>query len=171
MGPEEGNIAAVVVPYIADYLGAPFTDSASFWEANCAASSATNGVDLKSSSSSVTELTQQLTKRLPHASIIDIANSNALGFLSPFLPTLPPQPGSTGIIKSFILPGKETGVMFVGSFEGDSVQFRTDTDSAVRMFLDAGVERYKDREPRILIVEPSNPPSAGNRSGGYRVGA
>ncbi|KAI0089698.1 hypothetical protein BDY19DRAFT_889505 [Irpex rosettiformis] len=138
-----GEKETVVVPYVADYLGAPFTDSASFWEVNCAANSATNGVDLKasSSSSSVTGLTRPPTKRLPRASIIDTAPSNAIGLPSPFLPTLPPQPGSTGVIKSFILPGNKTGVMFVGSFEGDFVQFQTDTDSAIKVFQEAGVER------------------------------
>ncbi|KAI0094132.1 hypothetical protein BDY19DRAFT_901398 [Irpex rosettiformis] len=42
---------------------------------------------------------------------------------SPFLP----QPGSTGVVKLFILPGSGTGV--------------TDTDSVVRAFQGAGVER------------------------------
>ncbi|PSR81755.1 hypothetical protein PHLCEN_2v6264 [Hermanssonia centrifuga] len=127
----------VTVPYLADYLGAPFTDQASFWTANCAANDETNGVDLKAAEN---QRKRQLPRRkMARASIIDIAPSNAVGLPSPFLPTLPPANGSTGVIKSFILPSKKTGVMFVGSFEGDFNQFQTDTDAAIKQFQASGL--------------------------------
>ncbi|KAI0763881.1 hypothetical protein BC629DRAFT_967496 [Irpex lacteus] len=137
--PANGTKAeTVVVPYTANYLGAPFTDSASFWAVNCAATSVTNGVDNKGSG--VIGLTVS-KKHRARANIIDVAPKTAVGLPDPFLPTLPPQPGSTGVIKSFILPGNKTGVLFVGSFEGDFVQFQTDTDAAIKAFQAAGVTR------------------------------
>ncbi len=82
----------------------------------------------------------------------------AVGLPGPFLPTLSPTDGSTGVIKSFILPGNKTGVvrvpatsafppdsissccqMFVGSFEGDFDQFPLDVDAAVKQFKASGV--------------------------------
>ncbi|KAI0686326.1 hypothetical protein BC835DRAFT_1408615 [Cytidiella melzeri] len=137
----------VVVPFAADYLGAPFTDSASFWAANCAATADTNGVDLRSGG--VQSRDAKPERRLARASIIDVAPKNAVGLPSPFLPTLPPAAGSTGVIKSFILPGNKTGVMFVGSFEPDDFNsFQTDTVAAVNEFQASGVTR--------LIIDLTN---------------
>jgi len=82
------------------------------------------------------------------AVIIDTAPANAVGLPAPFLPSLPQTAGSTGVIKSYILPGNKTGVMFVGSFEGDFTQFQTDTQSAIQEFQQAGVSR--------LIVDLTN---------------
>ncbi|KAI0075954.1 hypothetical protein K474DRAFT_1317140 [Panus rudis PR-1116 ss-1] len=125
----------VTVPYFANYLGAPFTDQASFWEANCAAKPDTNGVDLKATGFEG----KRATKKQPRAVIIDKAPGNGVGLPDPFLPRLPPVNGSTGVIKSFILPDNKTGVMFVGSFEGDFVQFQTDTVAAINQFKASGV--------------------------------
>ena len=77
------------------------------WEANCAATEDTNGVDLKGSQFH----NDAKTKKRARAAIVDIAPKNAVGLPDPFLPTLPPASGSTGVIKSFILPGGKTGVV------------------------------------------------------------
>ncbi|KAI0790457.1 hypothetical protein C8Q75DRAFT_117560 [Abortiporus biennis] len=127
----------VKVPYLADYLGLPFTDQASFWEANCAANDETNGVDLKS----VGLEAARATRKLARAVIVDKGPASGVGLPGPFVPTLPQTAGSTGVIKSYILPGNKTGVMFVGSFEGDFVQFQTDTQAAIAEFKAAGVTR------------------------------
>jgi hypothetical protein len=82
------------------------------WEANCAAVPGTNGVDLKSDALNRRDSKQRLAK----ANIIDIAPKNAVGLPDPFLPTLPPTAGSTGVIKSFILPGNKTGVVRIVPF-------------------------------------------------------
>ncbi|PFH53432.1 hypothetical protein AMATHDRAFT_1097 [Amanita thiersii Skay4041] len=123
----------ITIPYLANFLGLPFTDKDSFWANNCAANENTNGVDLKGSSS----LVQQ--RRLPKALIIDKTQSSAVDLPQPFVPTLPPVAGSGGVIKSFILPDKITGVMFVGSFGGDFFGFQSDVVSAIRAFQHAGV--------------------------------
>jgi len=128
----------VSVPFFANYVGASFTDQASFWEANCAANDETNGVDLRSSGFTAAK---RSTPKRARAAIIDSSLKNAVGLPGPFLPTAPPVNGSTGVIKSFILPDNITGVMFVGSFEGDFVQFQTDTLAAVRQFQASGVKR------------------------------
>ncbi|THH27364.1 hypothetical protein EUX98_g6832 [Antrodiella citrinella] len=127
----------VQVPFFANYVGAPFTDRASFWTANCAANEATNGADQRPTGSSA----RRATPRRARAAIIDSSLKNAVGLPSPFLPTAPPVNGSTGVIKSFILPDNITGVMFVGSFEGDFVQFQTDTLAAIQQFQASGVTR------------------------------
>ncbi|KAF9011868.1 hypothetical protein BDQ17DRAFT_793629 [Cyathus striatus] len=127
----------VKVPFLADFIGLPFTDGPSFWEANCAANDATNGVDLKGGSSF-----RKATRKLAKAVIIDKSNQNALGLPDPFHPSVPPVNGSTGVIKSFILPDKKTGVMFVGSFEPDDFgSFQTDTVAAINAFKVAGVSQ------------------------------
>ncbi|EKM57181.1 uncharacterized protein PHACADRAFT_160711 [Phanerochaete carnosa HHB-10118-sp] len=136
----------VTVPYLADYLGANFTDQASFWEVNCAANNETNGVDLKTqlpgSGSALRKRDIGRTgRKLARAAIVDKSNSNAVGLPQQFIPTLSPVNGSTGVIKSFILPSNKTGVMFVGSFEGDFNQFQTDTDAAIKQFKASGVTR------------------------------
>jgi hypothetical protein len=67
-----------------------------------------------------------------HKHTVDLAAKNQ--------PTLAPAPGSDGVIKSFILPGNATGVMFVGSFDPDDFNgFQRDVDAAITHFLDNGV--------------------------------
>ncbi|KAH9048867.1 hypothetical protein EDB84DRAFT_1556539 [Lactarius hengduanensis] len=113
-----------------------FTDGPSYWTNNCAANDQTNGVDLRSGSS-----VSRSQPRLARAALMDPAGQlkTAVGLPGPFLPTLSPTSGSTGVIKSFILPGNKTGVMFVGSFEGDFAQFPLDVDAAVKQFKASGV--------------------------------
>ncbi|KAH8990807.1 hypothetical protein EDB92DRAFT_724534 [Lactarius akahatsu] len=124
------------VPFVASFLGAPFTNGRSFWANNCAANNKTNGVDLRSSVGGA-----QSRPRLARAALRDPAGQpkTAVDLPSPFLPTLSPTNGSTEVIKSFILPGNKTGVMFVGSFEGDFNQFPLDVDAAVKQFKASGV--------------------------------
>ncbi|KAJ7291209.1 hypothetical protein C8J57DRAFT_1271818 [Mycena rebaudengoi] len=129
------KIETVTVPYIADYLGAPFTDKDSFWLNNCVATAGTNGVDFKNT----TQL--RLTKKQPKADIIDKSNSSAVGLPPQFEPTLPTVGGADGVMKSYILPGNEIGVMFIGSFGGDFAGFQTDVVSAVSAFKAAGVTK------------------------------
>lgn len=66
-------------------------------------------------------------------------NATAIDLPSEFIPTLPPTAGSGGVIKSYILPGNETGVIFVGSFGGDFFGFQSDVVSAISDFKAAGV--------------------------------
>ncbi|KAH8102238.1 hypothetical protein BXZ70DRAFT_62790 [Cristinia sonorae] len=126
----------VKIPFLASFVGAPFTDKASFWANNCAANENTNGIDLKTLRFSSA---RRATPKRARASIIDASQKKAVGLPGPFIPTAPPVDGSTGVIKSFILPDKKTGVMFVGSFEGDFEQFQTDTVAAVQQFKASGV--------------------------------
>ncbi|KAH8112345.1 hypothetical protein DFH11DRAFT_1511719 [Phellopilus nigrolimitatus] len=134
------DIETITVPYLAMFLSNPFSDRASFWANNCAANNATNGVDIKSQRI-LTDAIRRNGRPMPKASIIDIAPANAFDLPPQFQPTLPQVNSSAGVIKSYILPDNETGVMFVGSFEGDFVQFQTDTVSAMDAFKAAGVSR------------------------------
>ncbi|KAH9077638.1 hypothetical protein EDB83DRAFT_1502363 [Lactarius deliciosus] len=127
----------VDVPFVADFIGEAFTDRPSYWTNNCVANDRTNGVDLRSSIHRVS----RSQPRLARAVLMDPAGQpmTAVGLPGPFLPNLSPANGSTGVIKSFILPGNKTGVMFVGSFEGDFAQFPLDVDAAVKQFKASGV--------------------------------
>ncbi|RDB23935.1 Peptidase S41 family protein ustP [Hypsizygus marmoreus] len=127
------KVETVKIPYLASFLGIPFTDKASFWQNNCVATDFTNGVDLKN----LTPL--RSTRRLARAEIIDKSNIIAIDLPPVFQPSLPPVAGSRGVIKSFILPDKKTGVMFVGSFGGSFGGFQTDVVSAITEFKAAGV--------------------------------
>jgi hypothetical protein len=75
------------------------------WANNCVPTNMTNGVDQKTAPSS--------TKRSPHARLLNPAGGTVseLDLPSLFLPTLPPSDGSVSIMKTFILPGNNTGVV------------------------------------------------------------
>ncbi|KAF8958955.1 hypothetical protein BDZ97DRAFT_1429044 [Flammula alnicola] len=134
------KIETVQIPFLASFTGTAFTDSASYWANNCAANGQTNGVDLRRQSS-LPKNAQQPRKQAK-ANIIDGLLTKAVGLPSPFLPTAPPADGSEDVIKSFILPGNKTGVMFVGSFEpNDFNQFQTDVVAAVTSLKAAGVTK------------------------------
>ncbi|KAF9557813.1 hypothetical protein CPC08DRAFT_639808 [Agrocybe pediades] len=129
------KVENVKIPYLANFLGNPFTDKASFWANNCAANDETNGVDLRQQSTFIKPARKQ-----PKADIIDGLKAQAVGLPAPFRPTVPAQPGSDDAIKSFILPGNKTGVLFVGTFSPlDFDQFQADTVAAVNSFKAAGV--------------------------------
>ncbi|KAI8989136.1 hypothetical protein BD414DRAFT_415407 [Trametes punicea] len=133
----------VSVPFVANYLGKPFTDSKNFWTLNCAANSDTNGIDRKKSQySRLDKSSIDMEKMLAKAFIFDVSTQNAVGLPSRFEPTLPPVNGSEGVIKSFILPDNKTGVMFVGSFRPDDFfQFQRDVHAAVAQFQREGVSQ------------------------------
>ncbi|KIP04036.1 hypothetical protein PHLGIDRAFT_121058 [Phlebiopsis gigantea 11061_1 CR5-6] len=135
-------------------LNNPFTDKASFWKVNCAANSETNGIDLNTNGNATNFLRGRSTqvsrtnKKLARASIIDLSHSNSVELPEPYLPTLPPVNGSTDYIKSYILPSKKTGVMFVGSFEGNFIDFQVDAQAAINQFKESGVTQ--------LIIDLTN---------------
>ncbi|KAF7329787.1 TSPc domain-containing protein [Mycena kentingensis (nom. inval.)] len=135
----------VVVPYIANFVGAPFTDGASFWANNCVANENTNGIDFKDP---VPEPGAVPARKQPIGNIVDKSTSSAVGLPPQFEPTLPAQGGSAGVMKSYILPGNKTGVLFVGSFGGDFNGFQDDVVAAVDSFKTAGVTR--------LIIDLTN---------------
>lgn len=137
----------VTIPFLAAYLGEPFTDATSYWEANCAANNATNGVDYSLSGTMRSE-----ARRLARAVV---ASKSASGTFPPqFVPTLPTVSGSEGVIKNFILEDNTTGVMFVGSFSPDDYNgFQSDVADAIAEFKQAGVTR--------LLIDLSN------NGGGY----
>ncbi|KAG6827294.1 hypothetical protein H0H92_012459 [Tricholoma furcatifolium] len=126
----------VKVPYLAAYTGAPFTDTASFWAANCAVKTSTNGVDLKASSTT----DERRHPRYPKGNIIDLSHSNAIALPPQYVPTLTSVAGSGGVIKSYVLPDNETGVMFVGSFEPANFNaFQADVANAINDFKSKGI--------------------------------
>ncbi|KAF7319487.1 TSPc domain-containing protein [Mycena chlorophos] len=130
----------VTVPYIANFAGVAFTDRESFWVNNCAANNETNGVDFKNPTPGPTPGPFQ-KRRQPMAKIIDLSTSNAFGLPPQFEPTLPVQGDNEGIMKAYILPGNETGVLFIGSFEGDFDTFQTDIVTAFSIFKNASVSQ------------------------------
>jgi hypothetical protein len=127
----------VEVPFAASFIGTSFTDGPSYWADNCVANNKTNGVDLRSISS----LATQSQPRLVRAELKDLgAQARAVVRLPDSCsPTLTPTNGSSGVIKSFVLPGNKTGVMYVGSFLGDPVQFPFDIVDAINQFKSSGV--------------------------------
>ncbi|CAK5278119.1 unnamed protein product [Mycena citricolor] len=141
------TVKTVSLPYIASFAGVAFTDKASYWTNNCAANANTNGVDFKSSGSAPAAATLRADKlsptlprrKLAMGNIIDKSSNNAVGLPPQFQPGLPTVGGDQGVMKSYILPGNKTGVMFIGSFEGDFNGFQNDTQSAIAAFVAAGV--------------------------------
>ncbi|KIJ47498.1 hypothetical protein M422DRAFT_248919, partial [Sphaerobolus stellatus SS14] len=136
----------VTVPYLADFLGVPFTDGPSFWENNCAANAATNGVDNSQGASGLVPNVQQA--RRMRGNIIDGSLKKAIGLPQQFQPTVPIIAGQNGTVKSFILSDNITGVLFVGSFEGSEQQFQQDTVTAMNTFQQRGVKQ--------LIIDVTN---------------
>ncbi|TDL18401.1 hypothetical protein BD410DRAFT_500291 [Rickenella mellea] len=134
------KVETVEVPYYAGYYGNKFTDGATFWLNNCIATSDTNGVDLRTQQSAmVSNMVPVRRSPLPRGVINDFTRAKAFGLPPNFQPNLPQVNESAGVIKSYILPDGKTGVMFIGSFDGDYVQFQTDTVSAIQGFKKAGV--------------------------------
>ncbi|KAF8500550.1 hypothetical protein BU17DRAFT_102522 [Hysterangium stoloniferum] len=138
------KLETITIPYASDFIGVPFTDGPSFWENNCAVNDATNGVD--NSGLGVTPAVQ--THRRMRGNFIDGSLKQALGLPPQFQPTVPIIAGQNGTVKSFILPDNKTGVLFVGSFEGDEQQFQQDTVTAVNAFKARGVSQ--------LIIDITN---------------
>ncbi|KAJ7628461.1 hypothetical protein FB45DRAFT_1028550 [Roridomyces roridus] len=129
------KVETITIPYIASFVGLPFTDRDSYWANNCVAVDGTNGVDFKGSAAS----SRTKSRKQPKGDIVDKSSSNAVGLPPQFQPTLPTVGGDEGVILSYILPENKTGVMFIGSFEGDFGGFQTDVVSAIDAFQEAGV--------------------------------
>ncbi|KAI0317981.1 hypothetical protein OF83DRAFT_1057662 [Amylostereum chailletii] len=133
----------VTVPYLMVFMGDGFTDSESYWANNCAANGDTNGVDKRLQASLVAP------KRLSPRAVVR-SPADAIGLPSTFQPSLPPVNSPDGVVQSYILPDAKTGVIFVGSFEGDQAEFESDIATAVSAFKHAGVDR-------VLIDLSNNP--------------
>jgi hypothetical protein len=131
----------VEIPFVASYAGGNFTDAPSYWAANCAATNTTNGIDLLASGEQNGPLSPSPpARRRPIGSIVDLSPKD-VALPDPFLPNLTSTAGSGGVIKSYVLPGNKTGVLFVGSFSPDDYDgFQTDARDAVDAILAAGAE-------------------------------
>ncbi|KAA1476881.1 hypothetical protein DENSPDRAFT_536011 [Dentipellis sp. KUC8613] len=129
----------VTVPYLAVLMGNAFTDQASYWENNCAALPSTNGVDRRVVSNLLPS-----HKRGPAKGVVP-PRPDGIGLPVNFQPTLPPVSDTSGLMQSYILEDGQTGVMFVGSFDGESdqafQQFQTDVKGAITAFQKANVTR------------------------------
>ncbi|KAJ2914947.1 hypothetical protein MD484_g5436, partial [Candolleomyces efflorescens] len=144
----------LTIPYYANLLGIAFTDKESYWKANCAADARTNGVDLKINPR--TDSGRHEPRR-PKASIeeLDHSRMNAIALPDPYLPTAPTVTGTTEVIKSYILPGNKTGVMYISSFGGDYYNFQLGVAASLYSFQQANVER--------VLIDVSNNGGLGDR--------
>ncbi|KZV96492.1 hypothetical protein EXIGLDRAFT_424620 [Exidia glandulosa HHB12029] len=126
----------VFVPYVSSYIGASFTDQASYWANNCAANEDTNGVDL---TASATSRTAPRARPQPMGNIVDPTKKKAVGLPGPFIPTAPPVSAGSSLMF-FVLPNTTTGVIFVGDFSPASFEgFQTQAVDGVNKLLAAGV--------------------------------
>ncbi|VDB83219.1 unnamed protein product [Peniophora sp. CBMAI 1063] len=139
----------VDIPFVASFAGVAFTDKASYWENNCAANSATNGVDLRAQGNVNGPLQTESGPRRIRGASFDLTAKKDVALPGPFVPVLPTTGGSEGVIKSYVLPGNKTGVMFVGSFSPDDFDgFQTDTKNAIDDILASGADQ--------LIIDLTN---------------
>lgn len=81
------------------------------WANNCAATDTTNGAVINPGEGSL-ETQRQPQPRLARGALAPV-KSAAIEVPEDFLPTLTPTNGSTGTIKSYILPGNKTGAVRV----------------------------------------------------------
>ncbi|KAI0050268.1 hypothetical protein FA95DRAFT_1603627 [Auriscalpium vulgare] len=125
----------ITVPFLSTFMGNQFTDSASYWENNCAANSGTNGVDRRLGSN----LHGSPARALPVA--VGRMPSSAIGLPAPFQPSLPPVVPSADVMRTYLLPDGKTGVIFVGSFLDDVDQFQIDVQNAVTSLKSSGATR------------------------------
>lgn len=109
----------------------------SSWAGNCKADSLTNGVDMKPAGPSAERHRRERMR--PKASIEDRSRMNAVALPDPYLPTAPTVTGTTDVIKSYILPGNKTGVMYVSSFGGDYYSFQIGVAASLWSFQQANV--------------------------------
>jgi hypothetical protein len=83
------------------------------WDNNCAATDQTNGLDRSSDSKISDHEPLHMKAELAHPTI---RQNSAVGLPDHYKPTLAPTKGSAGSIKSYVLPGKKTGVVRVLHF-------------------------------------------------------
>ncbi|KAH7099194.1 hypothetical protein BKA62DRAFT_807097 [Auriculariales sp. MPI-PUGE-AT-0066] len=143
----------IFVPYIASFNGRSFTDSASYWEANCAATNATNGQDLLGAGLTGT----RRTRPQPLGNIIDHSAVKAVGLPPQYEPTQTPVAAGNGLLfYTLPVPHNTTGVMFVGSFyPADYYGFQAKALEGLQALKAAGVTK--------LIIDVHN------NDGGYRL--
>ncbi|EUC56044.1 peptidase S41 family protein [Rhizoctonia solani AG-3 Rhs1AP] len=125
--------------YRANYLGTPFTNGRSYWQANCAAKNNTNGVDLRQPVD-IGRFKLSEKKRQPMAEIT-AGPAQSIDLPQPNLPTQPDITNGAEVIKAYILPDKKTGVLMVGSFGGDYVRFQNDSYSALSKLKAANIQQ------------------------------
>ncbi|EJD39295.1 hypothetical protein AURDEDRAFT_153882 [Auricularia subglabra TFB-10046 SS5] len=128
----------VFVPYVASRLGAAFTDSASYWENNCAATDRTNGIDPYREDDT---RAARRTKKEPMGFILETAGQKEAVGLDHLDPTMPPVSiGRKMSLAFFVLPNSTTGVMAVGDFlPANTYDFQAQAVAGVQTLLDAGV--------------------------------
>ncbi|KIY70218.1 hypothetical protein CYLTODRAFT_488261, partial [Cylindrobasidium torrendii FP15055 ss-10] len=154
--PDSYGPETITVPYLASFGGVNFTDGASYWANNCAATEETNGHDYKDVAVTSAAFKKREPKlRQPKGIMLDARNATAIGLPDEYHPTLPPVANATsGVIKSYILAENNTGVMFVGSFSPSNFNaFQYDVVAALDSFKQAGVTN--------LIIDLTN------NGGGY----
>ncbi|KAI0733286.1 hypothetical protein C8Q72DRAFT_873651 [Fomitopsis betulina] len=133
--PNATESETVVVPYLAAFSGAEFTDAASYWANNCAANNETNGVDYLTEGATSS---RSSAIRQPRAALA-AQTSQGVGIPSQFYPNLTAIAGGD-ILWSYVLPDKRTGVMFVGSFDPEDYNgFQSQVAYVVSAFQAAGV--------------------------------
>jgi hypothetical protein len=156
----------VTFPYVSSYLGLDFTDASSYWEANCIATEATNGVDYKlsldipnnatnmSGSAPISRLSQ--ADRYPKANLPDLnARKTAINLPQPYIPTTQNATGSNDVLYFSMLPDtqKKTGVLTIGSFSSNYTEFPG--------LAKAGFDFFRDQGAEYLIIDVTN------NGGGY----
>lgn len=130
----------VFVPYVANYLGGPFTDKTSYWGNNCVATNTTNGVDLTAASNTTTHRASRRSRPRPMGNIVDLSQKKAVGLPGPFLPGVDPVSAGSSLLF-YVLPNTTTGVIVVGDFSpADFNSFQTQAVDGVNKLLAAGVK-------------------------------
>ncbi|CUA76592.1 hypothetical protein RSOLAG22IIIB_12383 [Rhizoctonia solani] len=142
---------SVEFQFRAGYLGAPFTNGASYWQANCAVKNTTNGSDERDSGS--TKQLKLVQKERRSVAVMNAGPAIAVGLPQHNVPTQTDLLNGTGPVKVYVLPDKKTGVLMVGSFGGDYDGFQTNVSKAISKLKAANVQQ--------LIVDTSD------NEGGY----
>ena len=162
-------------PYVSTLIGNEFTDQASYWSANCAATNVTNGVDYKleivaanvtnstNTSSTLLEPAGTHKSRRAVASLPDLnARREAINLPQPYIPTAFNASGSDDVTYYTMLPNTTVGVMMLGSFEPkDYYTWQSN--------LLEGINGLKDQGADHLIIDLSNN-GGGYVCEGYLVG-
>lgn len=95
---DSGVEETFTIPYVATFIGQPFTDQASYYEANCRATNTTNGQDYKletpptnitnTSTSAADAVENRSARRHAMANLPQLnARSTAIGLPEPFIPS------------------------------------------------------------------------------------
>ncbi|KAI0267472.1 hypothetical protein BC834DRAFT_822437 [Gloeopeniophorella convolvens] len=141
----ETQAETVTVPFLDVFMGSGFSDQASYWANNCAATDGTNGVNLN-----LTPNLVQPRKKLRPSGAARLS-PNAIGLPPNFQPSLPPVDDNAAVMTSYVLPDGITGVLFVGSFDDDDDdQFQSDVVTSINALKSAGATR--------LLIDLTNNP-------------